>query len=85
MPRFRFGGEASGKCVARRPKAASASRPWLQEAKVAVRRGAPDHSEISIRDGLTISLGDVRQHALRTARGQKVAYVVDLAYDELNV
>lgn len=41
--------------------------------------------EISIRDGLTISLRDVRQHALRTARGQKVAYVVDLAYDELNV
>ena len=50
-----------------------------------MRRGASDHSEISIRDGLTISLGDVRQHALRTARGQKVAYVVDLAYDELNV
>jgi ribonuclease Z len=32
-----------------------------------------------------MSLRDLRQHALRTARGQKVAYVVDLAYDGLNV
>jgi ribonuclease Z len=50
-----------------------------------VRLGAPDHTEIGIRDGLTMSLRDLRQHALRTARGQKVAYVVDLAYDGLNV
>jgi ribonuclease Z len=59
--------------------------PWLREAKAAVRLGAPDHTEIGVSDGLTISLGDLRQHALRTARGQKVAYVVDLAYEKLNV
>jgi ribonuclease Z len=59
--------------------------PWLRDAKAAVRLGAPDHTEIGIRDGLTMSLRDLRQHALRTARGQKVAYVVDLAYDGLNV
>jgi len=35
--------------------------------------------------GLAISLGDLKQHALRTARGQKIAYAVDLAYDERNI
>jgi hypothetical protein len=50
-----------------------------------VRLGAPDHIEIGVRDGLTISLGDLRQHALRTAHGQKIAYVVDLAYNKSNV
>jgi ribonuclease Z len=32
-----------------------------------------------------MSLGDLKRYALRTARGQKIAYVVDLAYDEQNV
>ena len=59
--------------------------PWLREAKRAVRQGAPDNSEICIRDGLAISLGDLKQHALRTARGQKIAYAVDLAYGEPNI
>lgn len=58
---------------------------WLREAKAAVRLGSSDDTQISVGNGVTISLGDLRQHALRTARGQKVAYVVDLAYDELNV
>jgi ribonuclease Z len=30
-------------------------------------------------------LGVLKQHALHTARGQKIAYVVDIAYDERNV
>jgi ribonuclease Z len=59
--------------------------PWLREAKRAVRQGAPDTSQVCVRDGLAISLGDLKQHALRTARGQKIAYVVDLAYDEQNI
>jgi len=50
-----------------------------------VRQGASDHSQVRVRDGLAISLGDLKQYALRTARGQKIAYVVDLAYDEQNV
>jgi ribonuclease Z len=57
--------------------------PWLRGAKRAVRQGAPDHSQVSVHDGLAISLGDLKQHALR--RGQKIAYVVDLAYDERNI
>src|SRR5262245_53890662 len=59
--------------------------PWLREARYAVRQGAPDHSQICVRDGLAISLGDLKQYALRTARGQKIAYVVDLAYDAQNI
>jgi hypothetical protein len=59
--------------------------PWLREAKRAVRQGAPDHSQVCIRDGLAISLGDLKQYALRAAHGQKIAYVVDLAYDEQNI
>ena len=59
--------------------------PWLREAKRAVRQGWPDHSQVCVRDGLAISLGDLKQHALRAARGQKIAYVVDLAYNERNI
>src|SRR6516162_349753 len=39
--------------------------PWLREAKRAVRQGAPDNSQVCIRDGLAISLGDLKQYALR--------------------
>jgi ribonuclease Z len=59
--------------------------PWLDEAKRALRRGAPDESEIVISNGLSIPLGLLKQHALRTARGQKIAYVVDAAYHDQNM
>jgi ribonuclease Z len=59
--------------------------PWLREAKRALRQGAPDHSEVCVRDGLVISLGNLKQHALRTAPGQKIAYAVDFAYNERNI
>ena len=59
--------------------------PWLNEAKRAVRRGAPDESAIAISQDLSIPLGVLKQHALRTARGQKIAYVVDAAYHDRNV
>lgn len=59
--------------------------PWLREAKRAVRQGAPDDSEVSVSDGVAVSLGDLKEHVLRTARGQKIAYVVDLAYSEQNI
>jgi ribonuclease Z len=59
--------------------------PWLREAKRAVRQGAPETSQVLVRDGLAISLGDLKQYALRTTRGQKIAYVVDVAYDEQNI
>jgi len=59
--------------------------PWLNEAKRAVRLGAPDDSEVVISPDLSIPLGVLKQHALRTARGQKIAYVVDAAYHEKNI
>ncbi len=59
--------------------------PWLSDAKQAVRRGAPDDSKIVIRHDQSIPLGVLKQHALRTARGQKIAYVVDAAYHETNI
>ena len=59
--------------------------PWLREAKRAVRQGAPDDCQISIRDDLSVPLGVLRQGALRAARGQKIAYIVDIAYHQRNV
>ena len=59
--------------------------PWLNEAKQAVRLGAPDDSEVVISPDLSIPLGVLKQQALRTARGQKIAYVVDAAYHEKNI
>ena len=50
-----------------------------------MRRGAPDDSAITISDGLSVPLGVLKQYALRTARGQKIAYVVDAAYHDQNV
>ena len=59
--------------------------PWLNEAKRAVRRGEPDNSEIVTGHDLSIPLAVLKQHALRTARGQKIAYVVDAAYHDQNI
>jgi ribonuclease Z len=46
--------------------------PWLNEAKRAVR-------------GVSYRLAVLKQHVLRTGRGQKIAYVVDAEYHERNV
>jgi ribonuclease Z len=59
--------------------------PWLNEAKRAVRRGAPDDSTIVVRNDLSVPLGVFKQHALRTARGHRIAYVVDAAFHDSNV
>ena len=59
--------------------------PWLNEAKRAVRRGAPDDSPILIRDDLSVPLGVLKQHALRSARGHRIAYVVDAAFHASNI
>ena len=50
-----------------------------------MRQGAPDDRKISIRDDLSVPLGVFRQGALRTARSQKIAYIVDIAYHQGNV
>jgi ribonuclease Z len=58
---------------------------WLNEAKRAVRRGAPDDSAIRIGNDLSVPLGVLKQHALRSARGHRIAYVVDAAFHESNI
>jgi hypothetical protein len=64
-------------------------RAMIQErvraAKRAVRHGAPDDSAIHIRNDLSVPLGVLKQHALRTARGHRIAYVVDAAFHDSNV
>jgi ribonuclease Z len=57
----------------------------LNEAKRAVRHGAPDDSAIHIRNDLSVPLGVLKQHALRTAPGHRIAYVVDAAFYDSNV
>jgi ribonuclease Z len=58
---------------------------WLNEAKRAVRRGAPDDSRIRVADDLFVPLGVLKQNALRTARGHRTAYVVDAAFHASNM
>jgi ribonuclease Z len=58
---------------------------WLNAAKRAVRRGDPDDSTIVIDAEHTVSLGDLRKHALRVASGQRIAYVVDMAGHDTNI
>jgi len=48
-------------------------------------QGAPDDRQISIRDDLSVPLGVLKQGALRTARGQKIAYIVDIAYHQASI
>ncbi|HYF52720.1 MAG TPA: MBL fold metallo-hydrolase [Salinarimonas sp.] len=52
--------------------------PWLNDAKRAVREGAPDDTPIEVEDG-AMPLGRIRERALRVGPGQSVAYVVDAA------
>jgi len=59
--------------------------PWLNDAKRAVRRGAPDDTPILVRADLSVPLGLLKQRALRTARGHRIAYVVDAAFHQSNV
>jgi ribonuclease Z len=50
--------------------------PWLREAKRAVRQGAPDNSQVYIRDGLAISLGDLKQYALQRAGKRSLTWLI---------
>jgi len=59
--------------------------PWLKDAKRALRRGEPDDSPITIRGELSLPLGILKEHALRAAPGQRIAYVADAAYHDSNI
>jgi ribonuclease Z len=59
--------------------------PWLNEAKRAVRRGDPDDGTVAVDAGRTMTIGELKRHALRIARGQRLAYVVDAAAHADNI
>src|SRR4051812_38188429 len=54
--------------------------PWLNEAKRAARRGESDDTQIDVGGGRTEILGVLREHVLRSAPGQRIAYVTDTAF-----
>jgi ribonuclease Z len=41
--------------------------------------------EILVQGDRSVALGILKQHALRTARGQKIAYVVDISCHDPNI
>lgn len=68
-----------------------ATGPWLKELKNAIMRGASDETEIrtQLAGGRAAgselrSLGELRTRAVKTAPGQKVCYVTDVAYTPEN-
>lgn len=65
--------------------------PWLQDLKHAIRRSAPNETQITARwrsDGdlreATLCLGDLRQ-LVKISAGQKVVYVTDIGFTPENV
>lgn len=59
--------------------------PWLNAAKHAVRRGADDETPIEIGGGRELSLGELKQHALKVAPGERIVYVTDVCFTAANV
>jgi ribonuclease Z len=65
--------------------------PWLRDLKLAVRRGDPDTTPVSVRwreHGETrvraVALGELRRGALRIVPGQRIVYVTDAVHSPDN-
>jgi ribonuclease Z len=59
--------------------------PWLNAAKLAVRRGDPDEAPIAVGGERTMALGELRARALRDAPGQRIVYITDIAGHAENI
>jgi ribonuclease Z len=59
--------------------------PWLNAAKRAARGGVKDDTPVVTGSGQSIPLGLLKEHALRVAPGQRIAYVTDAAFTPANV
>ncbi len=58
---------------------------WLNTAKRAVRRGDDDATPIDVGDDRHVTLGVLKQHVLKVARGERIVYVTDVAFTPDNV
>jgi ribonuclease Z len=65
--------------------------PWLRDLKSTVARGEPDGTLVPARwsengssQERTVSLGELKEKALRIVPGQKIAYVTDAGYTPAN-
>lgn len=58
--------------------------PWLNAAKSAVRRGEHDDAPIAVTAEQKVRLRVLKEHALKIARGQRIAYVTDAAFTPEN-
>jgi ribonuclease Z len=57
---------------------------WLRHLKEKIRAGEPDESEIDVPGHDKLRLGELRQAIVSVNPGQKIAYVVDTAFNEEN-
>ncbi|MGA7454731.1 MAG: hypothetical protein WBW73_26935 [Rhodoplanes sp.] len=64
--------------------------PWLKDFKDAILRGAADTAPIPAADQeatkpQTLPLGQLVSNIMKITKGQKIAYVVDVAYTRSNL
>ena len=67
--------------------------PWLTELKNAILRGEPDGMPVQVWwrekglrvDGEILSLGELKQKAVKLTPGEKIAYITDAIYHDGNI
>jgi len=58
--------------------------PWLEQAKTAIRGGAPDDHPVDVPGHGPLLLGDLRSQVFKIGPGQRIVYVTDAADTEAN-
>lgn len=67
-------------------------RPWLGDLKTAILNGTTEDTPISVawadnseRRPTHLPLGQLKSQIMKTTKGRKISYVVDLAFTQQNV